>query len=255
MSSIAFKGIENHIGGLCDRLKGMYSCYVLAKALNRDFHYILTHQEVLFAKQTPPKIQGKFHHIIDYQCFLNYKNKIEQLDFDPTINHIIQTNIDFTQHIPKLKIVEFSTFIRDVFDIDMFEKTHDVHKYSAGIHVRCGGSLVNWNDYNFGIESNKENIVNRVKNVCEHHESVYFCSDSSEILEKVADLNISNVVITPNTPVHVDRSPVVTENDTKNVFFDLLTLANCENIYFSLGEFAKTAARINNKPLIDLYNC
>jgi len=254
MDCIAYKGIENHIGGLCDRLKGLYSCYLLAKCLKREFYYLLTHQEILYAKHTPPKLQGKFHHIVDYQCFLNYKNKIDRLDFEPGINHIIATNIDFTQYIPKLRVIEFSDFIKDVFDIQRFEKTHKITQFDAGIHVRCGGSLVKWDDYDFGMVSNADNIANRVKSVADLHKNVYFCSDSCEILEKVSSLKLSNVVIMQSIPVHIDRSPVVTEKDTENVFIDLLTLANCGVIYHSLGEFAKTAARIYNKPLIDLYN-
>jgi hypothetical protein len=135
----------------------------------------------------------------------------------------------------------------------MFIKTHNIQRYDAGIHIRCGGKLVDWDDYNFGVESDEEYILKCVKDTCKLHKTVYFCTDSHEILEKVKELHISNLSITPNTPVHIDRSPIVTENDTKNVFFDLLTLANCDNIYYSLGEFAKTAARINNKPVVSLY--
>lgn len=254
MSFIAFKGIELHIGGLCDRLKGLYSCYLLSKALKRDFCYLLTHQEVLESRFTPPRVQGVFHHIVDYRCFMNYKRKIELLDFSPDVNHIIQTNIDFTQYIPELKLVEFNDFMYDLFDIPLFESKHNVKSYDAGIHIRCGGGMVNWDDYNFGVESDINKIKTGVITACERHKDVFLCSDSGEVLKAIKDLNISNLTVTSNIPVHVDRSPVVTEDDTKNVFYDLLTLANSNTIYYTLGEYAKTAARIKNKPLIDLYN-
>ena len=241
---IYFDGTGTGKGGLCDRLKGMFSCYVLSKKLNKQFYYNIPHPVGLKAInfQQPKDESFEELYIIDWENYLLHKNKIETLDFQSK-NYKIHTNIDFTNDLNSN--ISFSNFINSFFNIKEFESERNIFANDVGIHVRCGGEMVPWSDYDFGVSFDENTFKDKLKNICKNpKQDVFLCSDSQKVLYIAECMRLRNLYITPHVPKHIDRGFDVNENDYVNTFYDLLTLGKSKLIYHTQGEFAKTAAKI-----------
>jgi len=245
---IYFDGVGKNKGGLCDRLKGMYSCWILSEKLNKEFIYNISHPAALKAKNYKQINSDHFTelNIIDWENYLQNSEKIKSLDFKE-LNYKIHTNIDFSKDFGLYD--NFSIFIKQFFNLSEFEKEHNIQKYDIGIHIRCGGEMVEWNDYDFGKKLIEKDFKKRLEEISNSNKEIFLCSDSNKVLQMVDSYNIKNIYLSPYEPNHVDRGFNVTENDYISTFYDLLTLANCESIYSTLGEFAKTSSRIYNNEL------
>lgn len=250
---IYFDGVGKGKGGLCDRLKGMYSCYVLSSSIHKTFYYNIPHPVALKANnfQQPKEDANEELNIIDWENYLNYKSKIEALDF-PLEKYKIHTNIDFVNDLKNN--ITFNQFMLAMFDLKSFENENEIFKYDIGVHIRCGGGMVDWNDYDFGIKFDNNKFKERLIEVCSNCNETYICSDSQKVLDLADSLNLKNLTISPFTPNHIDRGNDVLEKDYINTFYDLLTLANCKLIYNTQGEFAKTASRIYNNEIQHFFN-
>jgi len=250
---IYFEGVGKNKGGLCDRLKGMYSCWILSEKLNKDFIYNIPHPVALKVKNYKQINSEAFTelNVIDWENYLQYSSKIKNLDF-PELNYKIHTNIDFSNDFNHYN--SFQIFIKQFFNLNQFEKEHNVQKYDIGIHVRCGGEMVEWNDYDFGKKIIETEFKKRLEEIANFKKEIFLCSDSKKVLDMVDSYNIKNIYLSPYEPNHIDRGFNVTENDYISTFYDLLTLANCRSIYATLGEFAKTSSRIYNNELQYFYN-
>jgi hypothetical protein len=245
---IYFDGVGKNKGGLCDRLKGMYSSWILSEKLNKEFIYNIPFPVVLKAKNYKQINTDNFTelNIIDWDNYLSHLDKIKKLDFSD-LNYKIHTNIDFSNNFNLYN--NFYIFMDTFFNLKEFEKEHNVQKYDIGIHVRCGGEMVKWNDYDFGKKLIESVFKKRLECLCDCDKEIFLCSDSQKLLDMVDSYNIKNIYLSPYEPNHIDRGFDVSENDYISTFYDLLTLANCQSIYATLGEFAKTSSRIYNNEL------
>lgn len=246
---IYFDGIGMGKGGLCDRLKGMYSCYALSKKLNKKFYYSLPYPVALKALhfEQPKTHDFEEMYIIDWDAYISNQDKIKKLDFNIK-NYKIHTNIDFTNDLDTN--ISFSEFINHFFDLKLFEQDHNVYGYDIGIHIRCGGAMVPWSDYDFGVKFNEQEFKQKLNDIClDNRKDVFLCSDSQKVSYIADTMNFRNLSTSPHVPKHIDRSSDMTESDLIGVFYDLLTLAKCKLIYHTQGEFAKTAAKIYNNEL------
>jgi hypothetical protein len=251
---VYFDGVGRGKGGLCDRLKGMYSCYCLAIKLNKTFYYNIPFPVALKAinYQQPKNDDYDELNIIDWDNYLSYKSKIENLSFD-SINYKIHTNIDFSNDL-KIEI-SFGDFISSIFNLKTFQEEHNIYGYDIGIHIRCGGKMVEWNDCDFGVSFDETKFKEKIIQLSNtNQKEIYICSDSQKVLDITDSLNLKNISISPYNPRHIDRSENVNEEDYITTFSDLLTLANCELIYHTQGEFAKTASKIYNNEIRHLFN-
>lgn len=250
---IYFDGIGKGKGGMCDRLKGMYSCYNLALNLNKEFYYDIPFPVALNAKKYKIIKSDNFEqmNIIDSDNYRNYKNKISNLDF-PSNNYKIHTNINFVEDFKKK--VDFNIFMDNFFDLKKFENEHNIFKFDIGVHVRYGGKTVEWVDSDFDSKLEEDALKKRIEEICSDiSKEIYFCSDSKYVLEIIESMNIKNLYVSPNMPKHTDRGNNVEEIDYVNSFIDLLTLANCSIIFSTKGEFAKTASKIYNTKIESLF--
>lgn len=250
---IFFDGVGKFKGGLCDRLKGMYACYCLASKMNYDFYYDFPYPVALrLLNYRQPKNNDYAEiNIIDWDNYLKHKERIGKLDFDGR-SLKIHTNINFTEDFDNN--ISFKEFINLFFDLELFKKDNNLFPYDVGIHIRCGGKMVDWNDYDFGQSFDENTFKNRLKKVCEDsNKEFYICSDSQKILDIADSLNIKNLSTTPHTPKHIDRASNVSESDYVSTLYDLLTLSECKLIYHTQGEFAKTAAKLNDNELRSFY--
>jgi len=247
-----FDGVGPHKGGLCDRLKGMYSCWILSKKLNKKFIFNIPAPTTLKAKNFISINTENFQelNIIDWENYLKFEQILKELKFDDK-NYIIHTNIDFSNLYENE--YSFSDFIKNNFDLISFENDHNVQKYDIGIHIRCGGKMVGWNDYDFNHKFNLDVIHTRLSDISLQSENIFLCSDSIEVLNKIDKFNIENIIISPYEPKHIDRALNVSDDDYLSTFYDLLTLANCKQIYYTFGEFAKTASRIYGNNIQPFY--
>jgi hypothetical protein len=249
---IYFDGVGIGKGGLCDRLKGMYSCWILSKKLDKNFYFNIPSPVSLKVKNFKNNISNEFEelYIIDWDNFYNYKEQIKSLNF-PEKNYKIHTNIDFSELLNST--YSFSDFINCNFDWKNFEKDKNIEVFDIGIHVRCGGKMVKWNDYDFEHVFDLEKFKQILKSICDENKNIFICSDSIVVLEQIESLNLKNITISPYEPKHIDRGPNVDDNDYISTLYDLLTLANCKKIYYTYGEFAKTASRIYGNEIQPFY--
>jgi hypothetical protein len=251
---IYFDGCGFGKGGLCDRLKGMYSSYNLSLSLNKDFFYDIHFPVALKAlnyKQPDNKNYSNLY-VIDWDNYLSFEHKITKMDFNEK-NYRIQTNIDFSEKLPSK--VSFSDFFKTFFDLKSLKDEMGIFEYDMAIHLRCGGKMVEWNDSNFGEDIDEDLFLYQLEDflsINKKHD-IYICSDSKRLLEKINKMNFNNVITSPNQPKHVDRSENILEDDYRNVLYDLLTLANSKIIYYTKGEFAKTASRIYNNDIKKIF--
>jgi len=250
---IFFNGIGPHKGGLCDRLKGMYSCWLLSKKLNRDFIYDLHFPVILNCKHYKNISTESFKqlNIIDFENLCHYKKILQNLEFDSNQNYTIHTNMDFSEILNMEN--SFSEFINTFFDIKKFETDYNIEKYDIGIHIRCGGKMVDWNDYDFGQSFDWNIFEKNILKINEMGKDVYVCSDSKIVLDKLDSLNLKDIIISPYEPKHIDRGSDISEKDYFSTFYDLITLANCKKIYYTFGEFAKTASKIYGNEIQPFY--
>jgi hypothetical protein len=250
---IYFDGTGKGKGGLCDRLKGMYSSYNLALNLNKKFYYNIPYPVALDAKNYEILKNDNFEeiNIIDSDNYRNYRGKILNLEF-PSENYKIHTNINFADDFENK--VSFNAFINNFFNLTKFEFEHNIFKFDIGVHIRYGGKTVDWIDSDFESKFDESAFKTKIDEICsDKNKEIYLCSDSKSVLKMADSLNIKNLYTSPNIPKHTDRSENVEEMDYVNSFIDLLTLANCDLIFSTKGEFAKTASKIYNKNIKDLF--
>jgi hypothetical protein len=246
---IFFDGVGKFKGGFCDRLKGMYASYCLANAMGYDFYYDFPYPVALYLLNYKQPKNSDFTEInvIDWDNYLKHEERIKNLNFENR-NLKIHTNIDFTKNFETK--ISFKDFVNLFFDLKKFKEDNNIFKYDVGIHIRCGGKMVEWNDYDFGQTFDENAFKEKLIKVCSQTDKEYYiCSDSYEVLKIADSLNIKNLSTSPHTPKHIDRASSVSEADYISTFYDLLTLSECELIYHTQGEFAKTAAKLNNNEL------
>jgi len=254
---IVYNCIRYPAGGLADRLKGLVSCYALAKLLNREFIINWTYPYNLnsvlqpnLINWKPRPIEGSLrnHRIMDgdghniYRSFLqNYKNFFTE-DIE-----IIESNVNFLEDL-KCKDL-FHNLFYELFTYKNILPDF-CSKKPLGVAARFGGSQANWNDPNFNRDVSYDEVYN---SILEHNTSskdIFLCSDSSKFLEFCKEKKL-NFYTSDKNPEHIDYAGC-SEDGFKKAFEDFFILRECEPILSLKGNFAITAALSNNRKLIEI---
>lgn len=250
---IVYNCICRPAGGLADRLKGIVSCYALAKKLNRDFiinwsypYDISEALEVNKVNWKKRQIEGtaEEHFIFDceghrsYETAFNFPENIFKNDIV-----CIKTNINFTKHFP----YNFSSLFEELFKLKL-EMPFDIDSNTVGVCARFGGKDCNWSDINFNRELTFDYVLDKTKELAAGRK-IFLCSDSDNFYNFAKDK--LDFISIPGSTEHMDRDGCSLYGFKKS-FLDFYSLRKCGLIISTKGEFAKTAALSVGKEVIDL---
>ncbi|NBO99169.1 MAG: hypothetical protein EBU90_03445 [Proteobacteria bacterium] len=247
---IVYNCICRPAGGLADRIKGLVSCYALAKATKRDFIINWTYPYDISEILEPNKVNWKRrkivgtaeeHFIFDCEGHDQYRPIFNSPDINDHFNSdivCIKTNLNFTEHFP----YSFESLFEELFCLRA-SLPFNIESDTIGLCARFGGKQCNWGDINFGRELSFDFVVEKAKQISAD-KKIFLCTDSQAFYDYAKDR--FNFMHVPGTTEHMDREGCSLYGFKKS-FIDFYLLRECDTIISTKGEFAKTAALSKGK--------
>lgn len=256
---VIYNCTEPPAGGLADRIKGLVSCYALAKLLDRQFIIDWTYPYRLqhtvnpgTINWLPRPIQGtcKQYFAIDQDNYYNFESLFNidnaQDKFKEDIT-ILRTNINFLYHLNQEH--NFKSLFEDLFAKPALP--FDTSCNTIGVCARFGGNLSNWPDSDFNRTLKFNDVLNKISQLHATYpdKQIFVCSDSSKFIDYIK--TETNVLVTPGITEHMDRPGCSMQGFVKS-FHDFFLLRQCDIIVSTKGGFAITAAISSGKKVTEI---
>jgi len=279
---------HDYVGGLADRLKGVYSAFLMAVAAERIFlidwdtpfaltdnlkprdydwrlepHLNLlgkrsrtTHLDMIdkrgnVLKETPP---GRLEQDIFGDCNICVLNVNWLYDdrylsyFDLPPSHDQAFQVVFDFLFEPVLSKSLGNEIKKIDDL---RRSHDG---LFGVHLRTGGDKAWW-DKKLDTRRSYRPLMKAAFDFAAGRGSVnplfYFASDSEKAKRSVAKRTWPHNVVTVAGPIqHLDRSTDMTRQGNDFTFFEFDLLRRCDGIIGGAGAFYRTAAMAGGKPYV-----
>lgn len=277
---------RRRVGGLADRLKGIYSAFLMAVATDRVF---LIDWETPFALADNLKPRRYDWRLDPYTKLLNRKPRLLHLDMIDkrgdvlretapgdleqdifggcdtcvlNINWLTDAKYLASYDLPHTTEVAFQTIFDFLFDpqtardfraetkkLDKIKKAHDG---LFGVHLRTGGDAA-WEDPKLDKRRSYRSLMKAAFDFAADRGSrdplFYFASDSESAKRAVAKRSWPHQVTTIPGPIqHLDRSTDMTRQGNDFAFFEFDLLRRCDGVIGGAGAFYSTAAMAGGKP-------
>jgi len=272
---VCFDGLFPH-GGLVDRLKGIISCYQIARALGYDFKILFDNPFELSSFLEPNSIDWTFKrsnilwHPTKTKCLYLMNdfsaNPIQLIKKSSATTFFIYTNIDYSKTIhPNLSQKDLEKNWRISFN-ELFKKSKRLEtKLNAistepfiAFHTRFTSLMGDFDDSTTKILPARElevlrkevvRVINRIKN--EKQQNAYLFSDSINFINYAKKLTDVNTI--EGNPFHMDnfKNTKATDGHLKTMI-DFFMISKSEKVYFInvkpmyKSSFSKYAAIIGN---------
>lgn len=272
---VCFDGVISH-GGLVDRLKGIVSCYQIAKELGYDFKILFDNPFELTNFLEPNTTDWKFErsdlswHPTKANCMYLMNdfgaNPMELIKKSSANKFYVYANIDYSQTMfPNFDQKELEENWRNSFN-ELFKKSELLEqklnaistKSFIGFHSRFTSLMGDFTDTTHKILSATEQeelskkvlqIIYKIKN--ERQQKAYIFSDSINFINYVK--NNTDINSIEGNPFHMDnfKKTKETEGHLKTLI-DFFMISKSETVYFIKvnpmynSSFSKYAAIIGN---------
>ena len=277
---------RQQVGGLADRLKGIYSAFLMAVATGRVF---LIDWETPFALSDNLKPRDYDWHVEPHLKILGQRSETIHLDMIDKRGNILKEtppdrleqdifggrqncvlNINWLYAEPYLKFFDLPQSddgaFRQIFDflfeplmsrdlaseMTQLDKRKRSHDGLFGIHLRIGGDAA-WLDPKLDKPRSYRPLMKAAFAFAAKRGSrdplFYFASDSEKAKRSVAKRDWPHPVVTIAGPIqHLDRSSDMTRQGNDFTFFEFEMLRQCDGVIGGAGAFYSTAAMAGGKP-------
>lgn len=274
------------VGGLADRLKGIYSAFLMAVATGRIF---LIDWETPFPLsdnfrpngydwRLEPHLKklgqrsGTYHlDMIDKRGITLKETPPDRLEQDILDGHdtcVVNINWLYAERyldhfdLPSASDQAFRQIFDFLFEplvarefspeIKQLDKRKQSHDGLFGIHLRIGGDAA-WLDPKLDKRRSYRPLMKAAFEFAAKRGSTdplfYFASDSEKAKRSVAKRDWPHPVVTIAGPIqHLDRSSDMTRQGNDFAFFEFEMLRHCDGVIGGAGAFYSTAAMAGGKP-------
>jgi hypothetical protein len=277
---------RRHVGGLADRLKGIYSAFLMAVATERIFLIDWEHPFALAGNLEPRAYDWQFEpharkfsrrseflhldmidkrgdrlketppHLLEQEVFGGREICVININWLYDDRHLAGFDLPRTSDLAFGQV--FGLLFQPLLSPDLAGRIKEVeerkksHDGLFGVHLRTGGDK-DWIDNKLDTRRSYRRLMKAAFEFANDRGSrnplFYFASDSEKAKQSVEQRTWPHHVFTIPGPIqHLDRSQDMTRAGNDFLFFEFDLLSRCDAIIGGAGAFYSVAAMAGGKP-------